>query len=256
MACREGGITRDTIFHGAVSVRQRRHGYRFSIDALLLAWYVSALPGKRALELGTGSGVVSLALAYKRPELRIGSVEIQSALADLALTNVSENQFANVTIHETDLRKLRGEPWGSCFDFVFANPPYRAVGRGRLNPEQEKAIARHELKATLADVLDCASRCVVLRGRIALVLLAEREADLRALTPKFGLNIIQRTAVRPFPDKPENLLLLLLGTRGEELPPFEVAVWEEVGNYTELVDNILTGSWKDLPHPLSGSLKT
>ena len=253
MACREGDITKDAIFHGAVSVRQRRHGYRFSIDALLLAWYASALPGKKALELGTGSGVISLALAHNRSELRIDAVEIQPTLADLAQTNVHENGLANVTIHEADLRRLRGEKWEGRFDFVFANPPYRAVGRGRLNPEREKAVARHELEATLADVLGCALRCILPNGKIALVLLAERENDLRSLTPKFDLDIIQRTAVQPYPDRPENLLLLLLGSGEEKLSAFEMSVWEEVGSYTELVDNILTGSWMDLPHPLSDS---
>lgn len=251
MACREGEITKDAIFRGAVSVRQRRNGYRFSIDAVLLAWYASALPGIRAMELGAGSGVVSLALAHKRPELFIDAVEIQPALADLARQNVVENKLENVTIHQSNLRDLHGGKWEGCYDFIFTNPPYRAVGRGRLNPEPEKAVARHELEATLADVLDCASRCVVPGGRIAIVLLAERENDLRDLAPKFNLGIVQRTGVQPYPDKPENLLLLLLGSEGEELPPFEMAVWEEVGSYTELVDNILTGSWRDLPHPVS-----
>lgn len=251
MASREGEITKDAIFRGAVSVRQRRNGYRFSIDAVLLAWYASALKGGRALELGAGSGVISLALAHTRPELLIDAVEIQPALADLAMQNVADNKLDNVTIHQADLRELRGEKWEGCYDFVFTNPPYRAVGRGRLNPEPEKAVARHELEATLADVLDCASRCLVPGGRIALVLLAERETDLRVLAPEFNLGIIQRTAVRPYPDKPENLLLLLLGPEGEELPLFEMAVWEEIGSYTELVDNILIGSWDGLPHPLS-----
>ena len=81
MAC----FTTDTFFDGRIRVMQNRTGYRFSIDAVLLAYHAGLCAGKKALDLGTGCGIVSLIMASRRPDLRIYAVEVQPELADLAV---------------------------------------------------------------------------------------------------------------------------------------------------------------------------
>jgi len=87
---RRDGETLDAFYHGRIRVLQTKAGYRFSIDAPLLADFIRTRPGDEALELGTGSGIISLLLSV-RPFKRITAVEIQSGLAGLARRNVALN---------------------------------------------------------------------------------------------------------------------------------------------------------------------
>lgn len=245
-------LSRDAIFNGKVTIRQRVKGYRFSIDALLLAWYVSVLPGNRALDLGTGCGVISLALAYKRPELKIDAIEIQKRLARLANENVKRNKFRSINITNTDLRELKGSEREGKYDFVFSNPPFRAVGRGRLNPEKEKALARHEIKATLSDVLECSARSIKSGGFIGLINLAERLAELERMAEDSGLPVQHKCLVKPYPDKSPNLILTLIGQkRLKTQADCELSIWEKQGIYSSTVEAILSGEWESMPHPLN-----
>ena len=241
----------DAIFDGEISVRQRRSGYRFSIDALLLAWYASAVPGVRMLELGTGCGVVSLALARRRPEILVDAVEVQESLFALAEENVEANCLGNIRVVQTDLRNLIGPDWEGRYDLVLSNPPYREAGRGRLNPEPEKALARHELLSKLEDFVTCAARTLTSRGCAAFVLLAERAADLESAADKSGLAIRHRCCVLPFSDKPANILLALLqrGPAGDQAED-QLIVYRSVGEYTPELKAIIAGKWEEVGHPL------
>ena len=234
----------DAIFNGAVKVRQRREGYRFSLDALLLAWYASLVPAGRALELGTGCGVVSLALMHKRPGLRIDAVEIQEALHTLACENAAANGFANLNVVRADLRELSGPDWAGQYDLVFSNPPYRRVGQGRLNPEPEKAHARHEILATLDDVLSCCGRTLRPGGSVALVLLAERERELQDKAASCGLHVVHCCRVRPYPGRKPNILLARLALESASTGEEELIVYSDVGEYTPAARAVIDGEWE------------
>jgi len=242
----------DAIFNGRIKVRQRREGYRFSIDALLLAWYASAIPGGSALELGSGCGVVSLALASKRPKMQIDALEIQDSLFELALFNVRANGLKNVEISRLDLREIEGARWEHRYDLVFSNPPFRAVGRGRLNPEPEKARARHELLATLDDVVSCAARTLKPDGSAAVVLLPEREAELDKAAADNELAIVHKCLVKPYASRMANILLVLLRTGSiRKAIESELVLYDEAGDYSALARAIIDGQWDRIEHPLS-----
>lgn len=237
-------ITTDAIFNRRLIIRQRRRGYRFSIDAVLLAWFAAQQPGIRVLELGAGSGVVSIALADRRPEREIVAVEVQEGLAALARENVERNNLTErVRIVQRDIRDLCGTGWDGAFDLVVANPPFRAVGQGRLNPEREKAIARHELLGALGDFIACADRCLAPEGRAVLILLAEREAALREACAGTGLAPSNRLAIRPYADQPPNLSLWELNRDGAGSAEAEIVIWREYRHYTPLLGSILDGRW-------------
>ncbi|MFP4307632.1 MAG: tRNA1(Val) (adenine(37)-N6)-methyltransferase [Desulfococcaceae bacterium] len=176
-------ITEDRFWDGRVLVRQRRRGYRFSVDAVLLAHAVATemggRPVRRILDLGTGCGIIPLLLAARLPEARIIGVEIQKPLADLARANVAENGFGDrVVILHRDLRELTRAEVGGPVDLVASNPPYRPPGTGRRCPEGERDIARREVHARLADVAAAARRMLDPGGRFRIVFPAERAAEL------------------------------------------------------------------------------
>jgi tRNA1Val (adenine37-N6)-methyltransferase len=239
-------ITSDAIFRRRLTIRQRRDGYRFSIDALLLAWFAARRPGRKVLELGTGSGVVSIACADRCPEREITAVEVQEGLAGLARENVALNGLNRIRIVQRDIRDLAGAGWDGAFDLVIANPPFRAVGHGRLNPEREKAIARHELLGTLADFVACADRCLTPDGRAVFILLAEREPALLSALAPTKLALFRRVAVRPYADRTPNLLLVELGRECIPAPDGTIVIWREYRRYTPLVEAILDGRWDEI----------
>ncbi len=172
--------TFNTLFGGHLKIIQKKEGYRFSIDALLLASFVQAAPEDKIIDLGTGCGIIPLLLIYQKKGSKIIGVEIQPSLADLARRNVLLNNFpGQIEIWEKDFKELKKEEsWRDYFDLVIANPPYRRLGAGRINPHPEKAIARHEIKATLADILQISYYILKAKGRLTVIYPARRVADL------------------------------------------------------------------------------
>jgi len=171
--------TLDALFGGRLRVFQKKGGYRFSIDALLLAHFAKPNPLERVIDLGTGCGIIPLILTYQRKAENVVGVEIQSSLADLARRNAALNKLSSrVKIWEKDLKDLEEKRRRETFDWVLSNPPYRQVGSGRVNPREEKALARHEIIITLKDLLRIARHLLKDKGHLVLVYAASRAADL------------------------------------------------------------------------------
>ena len=174
-----GDETRDTILGGRIALIQPCHGYRFSVEAILLARFVRAGPRDRVLELGAGCGVVSIAIAALNHPRKVTAVEIQPRLAEMISRNAAANNLDFVTGVCADIRqkKIAGLEPGS-FDLVVANPPYRAVAGGRENPDHSRAVARGESAATLGDFVVAARRYSRIGSRVAFVFAARRSAEL------------------------------------------------------------------------------
>ena len=120
--------------------------------------------------------MIPLILIFRRKTEAVIGVEVQPSLAALARQNVSLNRFSSkIEIWEKDFKDLRER---GIFDCVLCNPPYRRVGSGSVNPQEEKALARHEINATLEDVLRAAHHLLKNKGRFFLIYPASRTADL------------------------------------------------------------------------------
>ena len=181
-------ITSDTFFNGTLQVRQLQPGYRFSIDAVLLAHLVSPHRKDTVLDLGAGCGIVSLMLAHRHPDIRVFGIEIQPELAALALENAASSGLAGrVDMRCGDMRVLTRTMIPRRVDLVVTNPPYRRVGSGKISSDVQRAVARHELKVSLDEVLHAAARMLYKNGRFAVIYGAERTVDLLARMRAAGL---------------------------------------------------------------------
>ncbi len=171
--------TRDAFFGGRLRVAQSRLGYRFSIDAVILAHFVRLRGAERVLDLGTGCGIIPLMLAFRHPRVRVWGVEIQAELAALAAANVAANRLdERIVIIADDMRHLTATVTGGVMDVVVCNPPFRRSGTGRLNPSGQRAVARHEIDIGLPDILKVARRMVKTGGRLVVIQAAERLGEL------------------------------------------------------------------------------
>ncbi len=175
-----------------ISLIAKRDGLTFGTDALLLAAFAKPRPGGKAVELGTGTGIVSLLLAGRRRFSSIHAVEVQRDFADLALRNVALNHMEErVTVHHTDLRELRPEDVGGEVDAVLANPPYMRTDTGKRNESDRKYIARHEVFGGIDDFCRSASLLLKHGGSFYCVYRPDRLSDLMAslranrLEPKY-----------------------------------------------------------------------
>lgn len=209
---------------------------------MLLAGLSRIKKKDRIIELGTGCGVVSLVLAYRRKtDNRIIGVEIQPELAGLALQNVNANGLGDrVEIRQMDLRESTTAFRSGSFDLVVGNPPYRKPGAGRINPDRQKAIARHELAADLSDVFRAAKHLLPQGGRIALIYPATRLAHLMNSARDQDFSPKRLTIIYSNPGGPGKIVHLeCLKGGGEQLtiePPFYV--YDENGFYTKTMDEL------------------
>jgi tRNA1Val (adenine37-N6)-methyltransferase len=172
-------LTHDTFFSGKITIRQSRAGYRYSIDTVILAHHVKPKPGDQILDLGTGCGIVPIMLAFQCPGADFYGVEIQPELADIASWNVRENCMENqIKIMCRDMKTLNQNQFQTPMDIVVSNPPYRRVAAGRINPNSQRAVARHEIRATLPGVVAVAGRMLRTAGKFIIIYSAERLTDL------------------------------------------------------------------------------
>jgi tRNA1Val (adenine37-N6)-methyltransferase len=172
-------VTADAFFNGGITIRQHRSGYRFSIDAVILAAHACPRAGEAVVDLGSGCGVIPLILAYRNPDIRIYGIEVQRELAEIARRNVSDNDMAaRIVIRQQDMKLLTAGMVAGPVDLVVSNPPYRCPHSGRLNPDWQKAVARHEISVALADVVESARRILKTSGRFITIYPAERMADV------------------------------------------------------------------------------
>jgi tRNA1Val (adenine37-N6)-methyltransferase len=182
------GETLDELRPGGLRVIQKRDGYRFSLDPVLLCDFARIVPDTTVCDLGTGSGVIPLLLAQNASAASIIGVEVQPELADRARRSVEFNGLRErVTILGHDLRRIREKlPAESC-QAVLANPPFRKPASGRVSPRTERALARHEVQGGLTDFLDAAAWLLPTGGRFFVVYLAERLAELMTVMRQVGI---------------------------------------------------------------------
>jgi tRNA1Val (adenine37-N6)-methyltransferase len=233
--------TTDTFFNGKIRITQDRTGYRFSIDAVLLAYFADPKPGNKVLDLGTGCGIIPLILAYRQPQIAIYGVEVQMELAELALCNVRENQLEDrIAVFCTDMKLLRPAMTAGPVDLVVCNPPFYRQGSGRINPDAQRAVARHEVKAKLDDIIQVSLRMLRTAGRLVLIYTAGRLTDVLSRMRSDGIEPKFIRMIHSHQDT-EAALILVEGVKGGR-PDLKIAppliIYDKKNNYTDEAESM------------------
>jgi tRNA1Val (adenine37-N6)-methyltransferase len=234
-------LTTDTFFNGRIRVKQSRSGYRYSIDAVLLAAQTRPRPDDTVLDLGTGCGIIPLILAYRHPKIKVYGIEVQQDLAAVAALNVEENRMGDrINIYCRDMKTLKHDMTSGPVDLVVSNPPFRKAESGRINPDRQRAVARHEIKATLYDVVATARRMLRTSGRFVMVYLAERMTDILTQMRSAGIEPKTLRMIHSGRDT-EAKLILVEGKKGGR-PGLKVGppliIFRKDGSYTDEVEEI------------------
>ncbi|MBN1224098.1 MAG: methyltransferase [Candidatus Aminicenantes bacterium] len=231
--------TLDTFYHGRILVLQKKKGFRFSVDAPLLADFIQPQETDRLLEIGTGCGVISLLLSIK-PFLSITALEIQDSLADLARRNVRLNDLeARIRVVQKDVLDFSS---GEKFDIVFANPPYIKQRSGHLSPSDEKSVAKHELKCTLFDIMQRTGELLKNEGKAYFIYPAKRRMEFMQAVKENALRICALRQVFPYEQGESNLFLACLDfhtDKERQLAP--LILFDSKGKYSEEAQQIFAG---------------
>jgi tRNA1Val (adenine37-N6)-methyltransferase len=168
----------DDLQFGGLRIIQSRKGFRFGMDAVLLAHFADVRPGDRVADLGTGTGIIPLLLSGHTKAGSIVGVEIQPEMAEMAERSVKMNNLQDrIRIMHGDLRQAHETLGRSNFDVVTCNPPYERKGCGVVCRDAAWAIARHEEACTLGDVARAAYSLLRQNGRLELIIRADRAVE-------------------------------------------------------------------------------
>lgn len=195
-------------------ILQDPSAFCFGMDAVLLSGFVRIRPACRVIDLCTGNGVIPILLAAKTKASHIEGLEIQPQMADMAERSVRLNGLEE-RIHITtgDVKEASTRLGASSYDAVTVNPPYMTGGKGLVNPQQTKAVARHEICCTLEDVIRESSRLLVPGGRFFMVHRPFRLTEILCLMHEYHLEPKRLRMVQSFADE-EPVMILVEGLRG------------------------------------------
>jgi len=229
----------DTFYHGRILVLQRKNGFRFSLDAPLLADFITTREGEELLEVGTGCGIISLLLSLK-PFKHILALEVQPAMVELARRNVLLNNLdGRVTVLQKDFRQY--QPYRK-FDVIFSNPPYIRRNSGFLSPSEEKNIAKHELLCSLEELLSFTRNWLKETGRAFFIFPDSRRSEFEQEVIKQGLKLKTGRSIYPRENEPANFFLAECDFSAEScrtIPP--LVLFGPDGKYTPEAEEIFAG---------------
>jgi len=236
-------VTLDEIRFAGLQLFQPRNGYRYSLDALLLARFCAELrAGARIADLGAGCGIISLLLARLNPTAELAAVENNPDMAALIERNIRHNDLAaRVSVCTEDVVNLRKSHAVSSFDLVVSNPPFRTPQSGKVSPRAGRDVARHETTAGLADFLAAAKYLVKPGGRICFIYHPSRLAEFIATATDMKLALLRLRMVHGTVGAEAKMFLaeLAKGSRGDVTVEAPLIVYDARGEYTEEAAQLL-----------------
>ncbi|HRX13543.1 MAG TPA: methyltransferase [Eubacteriales bacterium] len=225
---------------GGLKIIQQTDGYRFTTDAVLLANFVKEVKGKKVVELGSGSAVISTLIAYKSKPKSVSAVEIQPSLYEMSKRTVEMNgQGETIKIFNCDIKTCH-EILGGNYDAVVSNPPYIKVGSGLPIENETKAIARQEIKITLSELIETASKLLTSKGSLYLVHQTERLSEIFCEMTKNKIEPKEICFIRPRINQTPNLVLIRgrkNGGLGLKILP-DIVIFDDDGKYTKTVADL------------------
>ncbi|MEI6207752.1 MAG: methyltransferase [Desulfuromonadales bacterium] len=234
-----GEHTLDELKRFDLQIFQPRHGYRYSLDALLLARFCSTLqPGGSIVDLGAGCGIISLLLARVNPAAHVLAVENNPEMAALVERNIQHNDLAGrVSVHAEDVIRVRESYADSIFDLVVSNPPFRTPWSGKVSPRAGRDTARHETTAGLADFLAAAKYLVKPSGRICFIQLPSRLAEFIALATEMKLSLLRLRMIHNNAESPATIFMAELAKGRRSTPVVEAPLFvrDMDGDYSDEV---------------------
>ena len=226
----------DDLERNGYHIIQDTRRFCFGMDAVLLSGFARVKDGARVLDLGTGTGIIPILLSAKTGAAHLTGLEIQEDSADMAWRSVRLNGLeTKISIVTGDIKEAGSLFDAASFDVITCNPPYMTAQHGLTNPEDAKAIARHEILCTLEDVIEQTAKLLKPGGNFYMVHRPFRLAEIIVLLRTYKLEPKRMQLVHPFVDKEPNMVLIEANRGGKPRMTVEkpLNVYREPGVYNE-----------------------
>ena len=220
---------------------QKKDGFKFGIDAVLLSDFACIKNKHRVIDLCTGTGIIPFLIYGKYEPQSVYGLEIQEEMVDMAKRSVKLNSLdEKVFFLNEDLKNIQFLKQLEKFDVVTVNPPYKLNNSGIINPNDKLAIARHEILCNLEDVISAARVLLKDNGRLFMIHRPERLADIFTLMRKYKIEPKRVKMIHPKIGKAPNIVLVEGQRDGGAYLKWDAPlyVYDDNGKYTKEVDSI------------------
>ena len=198
----------DDLQYKGLKIYQDTEEFCFGTDAVLLANFVRAKRGERAVDLCSGTGIIAL-LVCARCDCSVTAVELQSQMAQLCNRSVELNSLQDrITVRCADLKTVGFGAEAGSADVVTCNPPYKSPDGSLASEKESIRIARQEIACDLEDVISASARLLRFGGRLFMVHQSQRIMDIIAHMRNYAIEPKRIRLIQPKADKGANLVLI------------------------------------------------
>lgn len=219
---------------------QSSDGFKFGIDAVLIANFCKLKKGDVGVDIGTGTGIIPIILAAKSEVSKVYALEIQEEVADMARRSVFLNKLSDrIEVINDDLKNKSNLFNKASMDFVVSNPPYFKADTLKSD-NIKKLISRHEVKCDLSDVMETAAYLLKPNKPFFIIHRPDRLVDLIELAKKYKLEPKEIRFVHPNVTKAPNLVMLKYVKSANPGIKFldPLYVYNEKGQYSDEINQI------------------
>ena len=227
----------DDLEFNNLKIIQNKNFFCFGIDSVLISNFCAKNKNaSNAVDIGSGSGIISILIASKTRIKHIYGIEIQNEVAEMSKRSIELNHLEDkIEILNIDLKDATKYINPNSIDCVVTNPPYMKNGTGAKNENRQKIIARHEVETTLSEILNISYKLLKDRGEFFMIHRVDRLVDILSEMRAQRLEPKEIQFVHPYVNKSPNLVMLrAVKNGGRELKVLDpLVVYNNNGEYTD-----------------------
>ena len=236
MKLKENEVIDDLEFKN-LRIIQNNKWFKYGVDSVLLSDFAKKMKkNSKVLDIGTGTGIISILLSKKTMAKEIVGIEIQQDVADMARRSVELNNLENkIKIINDNILNIEKYFKPEYFDYVVTNPPYQKANTGLKSENEKQLISRHEVLCNLEDIIKKSFKMLIDNGVLYMVHRPDRLVDILYLMRKYKIEPKEiRFVHSKASEKPSLVLIKGVKYSGEFLKILEpLIIYKDNGEYTD-----------------------
>ena len=211
---------------------QKKKGFRFTVDSILLVNFLKLKKNTNLLDIGTGTGIMPLLLCRKEEINLITAVEIETEIAKMFEKTIEINSLeSKIKLINIDIKNYKEKP----FNMIISNPPYMKLNEGYVSPHDYRAGARDEVNLNLKELLISAKKLLKNGGSFNLVYRTNRFMEVLDEAKMLNLNAKRVRFIYSKPNQSSDLFMIemIKGFKCACVVEEPLYIYNEHGEYTE-----------------------